>query len=74
MNNHDNYYQCVRGLIKLHGLDLLGMNDSAEAEEIRDGLVDVYYLLPEDQINELRILSEMLYEASDRYKGNNLIP
>lgn len=74
MNNHDNYYQCVRGLIKLYGLDLLGMNDSAEAEEIRDGLVDVYYLLPEDQINELRILSEMLYEASDRYKGNNPIP
>ena len=72
MNNHDNYYQCVRGLIKLHGLDLLGMNDSAEADKIRDGLVD--YLLPEDQINELSVLSEMLYEASDRYKGNNPIP
>lgn len=74
MSDHENYYKVLVGLIKLHGLDLLGMNDSDEAEQVRDTMDKPYHLLPREYIDELCVISEMLNEASDRYKENNPIP
>jgi len=74
MTDQDYYYQCVIGLIKLHGLDLLGINDSIEADDIRDATDKLFYLLSADYISELKVMFKMLYEAIDRYKGNNPIP
>jgi hypothetical protein len=74
MSDHENYYKVLVGIIKLHGLDLLGMNDSDEAEQVRDTMDKPHHLLPREYIDELCDISAMLNGISDRYRGNNPIP
>ena len=71
--DHENYHKCVIGLIKLHGLDLLGMNDSIEADKVRDDLDKPYGLLPRNYVEDLAIINGFLElylkpENIDKYK------
>jgi hypothetical protein len=59
------YLHSLRGLHELHRLALQDQNDSTEADEIRDGLEQVWSDLSTIEQDRLDGLSEDLYSISD---------
>lgn len=59
------YVQAVRGLLRMHELEIQGLGDSPQADTIRDALEGQWLQLTEEERNRLTGLSEDLYSLSE---------
>ena len=62
----DNYRVAVRGLRELHRQDVAGLQQSGEADEIRDEMDVPWAKLTEAERSRLRGLSEDLYSVAEQ--------
>jgi tetratricopeptide (TPR) repeat protein len=59
------YLQSIRGLHRLHALALEGRDESPEADAVRDGLEQPWYLLSDIEKRRITGLSEDLYSLGE---------
>lgn len=64
MTQEESYLRAIQGTLKLHKLDREGKLDSPEADTIRDDLDPYWYNLTEKQKDNIRDISEHLYQLA----------